>query len=104
MFWFSLYPVLHKFPLTHNKNIRLRVVGLCYIMQTRERNEENGDRSHVPVISSALGKEPSNLQRARKRTRLLAVYKNVWFRSISAKHVPHAIGQNLCRQKLLPEN
>ena len=29
MFWFSLYPVSHKFALTHNKNIRLRVVGFC---------------------------------------------------------------------------
>ena len=29
MFRFSLYPVPHKFALTHNKNIRLRVVGFC---------------------------------------------------------------------------
>ena len=51
MFWFSLYPVPHKFGLTHIKNIRLtssRFLFLkssaCgtqkYIMQAMKRNEE----------------------------------------------------------------
>ena len=77
MFWFSRYPAPHRFALTHNKNIRLRVVVFVseilrlpnskYIMQTRERNEEGmgidrmfqfflARQEKNSVISSGLGK------------------------------------------------
>ena len=43
-------------------------------MQTKERNERGGN-GDAPVTSSGLGKEGSNFWWARKRKRLLAVYR-----------------------------
>ena len=43
-------------------------------MQTKERNERGG-YGDTPVTSSGLGKDGSNFWWARKRKRLLAVYR-----------------------------
>ena len=43
-------------------------------MQTKERNERGG-YGDTPVTASGLGKEGSNFWWARKRKRLLAVYR-----------------------------
>ena len=45
-----------------------------YVMQTKERNEQGGN-GDAPVTSSRLGKKGSNFWWARKRKRLLAVYR-----------------------------
>ena len=44
------------------------------MMHTKERNERGGN-GDAPVTSSGLGKEGSNFWWARKRKRLLAVYR-----------------------------
>ena len=52
----------------------LRARNSEYVMQTKERNERGGN-GDAPVTSSGLGKEGSNFWWARKRKRLLAVYR-----------------------------